>query len=225
VHGTPRKEAEETPERSYDSSAGGAWRIDDNRSEAEAILFGPPKPRTYEAMGKGFWNEHSKPRWFTFPMLLGIWGIPAAYYFPTFDEDPVDEGYEDGHLLSLGVGILTPMGEAKVVGEAGLRALIASDLKLSGKGLVALEGSIFEQSGVRVLAVKNIEGDLGHEAIGALGRIVQGARADGISTLQINANLANERLLNILQMQTTRLGGTFTSTGGGEVMTFTFGKF
>lgn len=71
--------------------------------------------------------------------------------------------------------------------------------------------------------VQAVEGSLLPELRGAMGNIINTARAEGVQTLQITASFGNPRLSAFAASETARYGGTFSSFGGRETMTFILG--
>ncbi len=111
--------------------------------------------------------------------------------------------------------------------KGGTRALKAADLGLSGKGIAVLTGSIMDAGTTRIIMVDKIYADAAgippREAALAFSSILDNARAAGISTLQIQAAFANERLSTVVQALATRAGGTFSTVGGVDTITFSLG--
>lgn len=109
--------------------------------------------------------------------------------------------------------------------EAITRPLLASDLGLSRASLETLEGVVTEAGSTRILQVENIVGRIPPgELRGALQSIVNQATADGVETLQIAGRFANERLQTMVALQAEQLGGTVSSAGGLDVLSFILGK-
>lgn len=104
------------------------------------------------------------------------------------------------------------------------RPLAAADIGLSGGGIAALEGSVFNAGTTRIINVANIKavspGALVGELRGALPNILNAARAEGVQTLQISGTFANPGLQQFAASQAARFGGTFSSSGGVETLTF-----
>jgi len=120
--------------------------------------------------------------------------------------------------------ILTEGGSLRGQLAAGARALTASDLGLSGKGIAKLVGTVTDAGGTRILNVGNIEavsrGALVGQLRGALPNILSAARAGGVQTLQITGTFANPGLQQFAASQAGQYGGTFSSAGGVEALTF-----
>jgi hypothetical protein len=73
----------------------------------------------------------------------------------------------------------------------------------------------------RIVTVDMIKGTFsGGELKGALPAMVESARDSGVQVLQINASFANDRLGALVFRQATRMGGTVSSHGGAETITF-----
>jgi hypothetical protein len=53
-----------------------------------------------------------------------------------------------------------------------------------------------------------------------LPNILSAARAEGVQTLQITGTFANPGLQQFAASQAARVGGTFSSSGGMETLTF-----
>jgi RHS repeat-associated protein len=117
-----------------------------------------------------------------------------------------------GAIVSVGRGLTT-------------RALTALDIGLSGKGLANLAGSILDAGSTRIITVDMIAAT-GPGAIpagelrSALSTMVNAARAEGVVTLQLQARFANGPLARLVAAETARLGGTFSSAEGTDLLTF-----
>lgn len=109
---------------------------------------------------------------------------------------------------------------------AAERGIVASDLGLSGKGIVDLTGTVVDAGTTRIISVANItavRGALVSEARGALPTILNAARAAGVQTLQISATFANAGLAKFAASQAALYGGYYSSAAGQETLTFILG--
>ena len=104
------------------------------------------------------------------------------------------------------------------------RALTAADLGLESASLTKLAGSVIEAGATRVVQVNDIAGVISPALIRpALNTMLTNARGAGVQVLQIEARLANPGLSSLLPKLAERFGGTFSSIGGQETMTFILG--
>jgi RHS repeat-associated protein len=106
----------------------------------------------------------------------------------------------------------------------GVAALKAADLGLSGKGVGQLIGTVTNAGGTRIIDVQLIEATRPMALVGeirsALPNILTAARTAGVQTLQITASFANPGLRDFVQQQAARYGGSYSSVGGIESITF-----
>ena len=107
---------------------------------------------------------------------------------------------------------------------AAERAVTAADPGMPNAALSQLRGSVVNAGSTRILSVEMIEGRIApSELKGALSSMVDAARADGVQTLQIQATFGNDRLQPLVAREATRLGGTLSTTGSTDTITFTLG--
>ncbi|XYH92488.1 FG-GAP-like repeat-containing protein [Sorangium sp. So ce1128] len=127
-----------------------------------------------------------------------------------------------GSILSGGRGGGAASELAGRVPEA--RALQAADLGLSRATMQEIRGTVLDADTTRILTVDMIRGQIPvGELRNALPSIVKSAEASGVRTLQIEMTFANERLQDLALSQAHRLGGTVSSAGGRDTITFVFG--
>jgi len=110
-------------------------------------------------------------------------------------------------------------GDSRIWVHNCSRTLVAADLGLVGEKLTELSGRVLDAGTTRVITVGMIRGEI-TGIFGALPRAVARARAHGVKTLQIQASLADPGLNRALQRLTPRAGGTFSSFGGIDTLTF-----
>jgi hypothetical protein len=134
--------------------------------------------------------------------------------------------WQAGYLLGT-VAKVGPLGAGAsrlLAGRGGTTALKAADLGLSGNGIAKLVGTVTDAGGTRIINVGYIEavskGALAGELRGALPNILNAARAEGVQTLQITGTFANPGLQQFAARQAAQHGGTFSSAGGVEALTF-----
>lgn len=113
---------------------------------------------------------------------------------------------------------------AATVAKPVTRALEAADLGLSRAAMQEIRGTVLNEGSTRILTVDMIRGQIPvGELRGALSSILKSARADGVRVLQIEATFANEALEKFAVKQVEKLGGTVSSAGGKDTITFVLG--
>jgi hypothetical protein len=128
--------------------------------------------------------------------------------------------------LPIVASLIAPVGAATNAVKAPtlVRALTAADLGLApNTALTALEGTVTNVGTTRIISVQNVRapaGSLLPQLRNALPNIVAAARAQGVATLQIEASFANSGLEKFATSTTKALGGTYSSVGGRDLMTF-----
>jgi RHS repeat-associated protein len=128
-------------------------------------------------------------------------------------------------MMSSGSGSSSPQPASPArAASSGSRDLKAADIGLSGKGIAKVVGTVTDAGSTRIINVAHIEaaskGSLAGELRGALPKILNAARAEGVKTLQITGTFANPGLQQFAASQAAQYGGTFSSVGGFETLTF-----
>jgi hypothetical protein len=136
-------------------------------------------------------------------------------------------------LLAPGIFVATLRAGKVVKGVVGAiegaavveRALTAGDIGLSGKGIAKLVGTVVMAGSTKIINVANIEavatGALTGEIRGAIPAMLSAASAEGVQTLQITGTFGNAGLSEFVASQAAQYGGTYSSLGAVETITFT----
>ena len=107
-------------------------------------------------------------------------------------------------------------------GDHPPRPLRADDLGLERAELAELQGSVVTTGTVRIVTLAMIRGDIPPtELRGALPRMLEQARADGVTVLQVRGNFANETFQRVAQRQARQLGGSVSDANGRDLLSFT----
>ena len=113
-----------------------------------------------------------------------------------------------------------------LVGDAWVRAhnscVEPGDLGLSGRGVKELTGEVFDAGTTRIMDIKMLQAEGMNlvELRNAVPNMLERARRDGVKTLQINAQFANEVLERAVRRQVEKHGGSVSTSAGTDVITF-----
>ena len=108
--------------------------------------------------------------------------------------------------------------------QVATRALTRADLGLGKAALAELQGTVTTAGSTRIVRVDMIRGDIPiGELRSAMGSAVDSARAAGMKVLQFEATFANPRLQQFVSSQAARFGGTVSSSGATDTITFMLG--
>ena len=101
------------------------------------------------------------------------------------------------------------------------RALNLADLGMRGTAS-ELQGTVSTYGNTRVIRLDMIKGPFSFSQVRhAIPTMLNNARAEGITTLQVEASVVRDSLLRFIQNQAPRHGGVISSNGGVETITFT----
>ena len=102
-----------------------------------------------------------------------------------------------------------------------VRPLEAGDLGLSRASMEEVRGTVLNAGTTRIVTVDMIRGKIPvGELRAALSNMLKSAKAGGVRVLQIEATFANEGLEKLATAQAKKLGGTVSTAGGKDTITF-----